>query len=64
MLKSLQQIVVNAVVVRGDTVIGHVEKIEIDEGGVYIVLECLTDDEPPKEEQDNPVRAEIARIGR
>lgn len=39
MLKSLQKILAVATVVRDDTVIGAVDHIEIDECGVYIVLE-------------------------
>lgn len=39
MLKSLQEMIVNATVVRGESVLGHVDHIEIDDNGVYIVLE-------------------------
>ena len=58
MLKVLQSLV-GSPVVRGDDVIGYIDKIEIEEGGVYIVLETL----PGTGGDGNPVREQIARIG-
>lgn len=44
MLKSLQEILAVATVVRGDVVIGHVDRVEINSEGIYIVLEDMDED--------------------
>ena len=69
MLKSLQQLVASAVVVRGETVIGHVEKIEIDSAGVYILLEDVpvTEGGGSHLKDDNDFTfntAEVVRMGK
>lgn len=64
MLKSLQQILAVATVVKGDVVLGDVDRIEITEAGVYIVLDDETPDGPDDgsdEEQD--IAAQLDRIG-
>ena len=57
MLNVIQNLVAKSAVVRGDTVVGYVDHVEIDESGVYIVLQ----DEPeaPVGEEMIPLVSEI-----